>query len=98
LGGGCRTFPAKEEANQEGRNQNSGALRVRIGDSLRKSLLKRQCVHNIINILISTTISLMTRDIIVKFPTILLKEMYNLQPPPSPSPPDVSLPVLPLVL
>ena len=44
---------------------------------MRKSLLKRQCVHNVINILISTTISLMTRDIIVKFPTILLKEMYN---------------------
>jgi hypothetical protein len=52
-------------------------LSVRIGHSLRKYLLKRPCVLNIINILLSATISLMTRDIFVKFPTILLKEMYN---------------------
>lgn len=51
--------------------------RSQIGHSLRKYLLKRRCVLNIINILISATISLMTRDIFVKFPTILLKEMYN---------------------
>ena len=50
---------------------------VRIGHSLRKYLLKRPCVLNIINILISATMSLMTRDIFVKFPTILLKEMYS---------------------
>ena len=66
-GGGCWTFPAKEDENQEGRSQNCRALRVRIEHSLRTCLLKRQCVLNIINILISTTISLMTRDIIVKF-------------------------------
>ena len=51
--------------------------RSQIGHSLRKYLLKRRCVLNIINILISATISLMTRSIFVKFPTILLKEMYN---------------------
>jgi hypothetical protein len=51
--------------------------RSQIGHSLRKYLLKRRCVLNIINILISATIYLMTRGIFVKFPTILLKEMYN---------------------